>query len=325
MGNYFCEASNRAGSARKLFELSGVEFPSFLFTLSNISIVDKDTKVVDCFALGFPTPDIFWTFEGKFIQDGPEIRFNSESKSGVYSCVAENSEGKNETSLHLEVTAKLTMIDGFNDSQANKTAEEGKNLQLLCPFKNYQTLSWKHNNIDLDEKSEKLLLYVTDTSEGQYECTVSNSHDAASFVYNLDVETFPRIATKSDGDDDETFEQFVVDEVNVELGHPLKLNCRAKGNPTPNITWTKLGKIFSQNETLIIDETKNNDDGTYLCSARNSRGNAMKSVKVKAYSKPHIEANKKIVNIEGVEQQTVLLNCSIGGTPQPKFMWFKNG
>ena len=48
----------------------------------------------------------------------------------------------------------------------------------------------------------------------------------------------------------------------------VTFHCSATGNPTPNITWTKDGKIVGKGDTLSF-VTDRNHSGEYWCSAEN--------------------------------------------------------
>lgn len=63
----------------------------------------------------------------------------------------------------------------------------------------------------------------------------------------------------------------------------LTLNCSVKGDPEPQVTWSKNGKAISSSEvvdlkykngvaTLVINEIFPEDEGTYVCTATNSIG-----------------------------------------------------
>ena len=50
-------------------------------------------------------------------------------------------------------------------------------------------------------------------------------------------------------------------------GNRLQLTCKASGQPTPTITWTKDGHQLGK--TVDIQNSKRTDAGTYVCEAEN--------------------------------------------------------
>ena len=75
------------------------------------------------------------------------------------------------------------------------------------------------------------------------------------------------------------------DVVFVEGDHSITLECIADGEPTPNITWTK---VYAESDSSVLGtgnqfvlETNRNNSGTYRCTAYNGIGTAPnRSVKV---------------------------------------------
>ena len=62
-------------------------------------------------------------------------------------------------------------------------------------------------------------------------------------------------------------------------GYPLRLDCQARGDPPPAITWTsiapnKIPEHFNplENGTLLIDQVLSTDGGRYQCVAGNRAG-----------------------------------------------------
>ena len=53
----------------------------------------------------------------------------------------------------------------------------------------------------------------------------------------------------------------------INEGDRLQLTCKASGQPTPTITWTKDGHQLGK--TVDIQNSKRTDAGTYVCKAEN--------------------------------------------------------
>lgn len=66
-------------------------------------------------------------------------------------------------------------------------------------------------------------------------------------------------------------------------GEQLQLSCQVKGDPEPQISWTKNGQVITSSDvidlkykkgtaTLTINEVFPEDEGIYVCVATNSIG-----------------------------------------------------
>uniref|UniRef100_A0A671LHE1 Immunoglobulin superfamily member 10-like n=1 Tax=Sinocyclocheilus anshuiensis TaxID=1608454 RepID=A0A671LHE1_9TELE len=122
--------------------------------------------------------------------------------------------------------------------------------------------------------------------------------------------------------------------VKVRFGETAVLNCSAKGEPTPTITWTSpahraivpLSNKYqiANNATLHIQKIQRFDSGNYTCSARNIAGTDKKVVHVEVLvSTPVINGfeSSEIVRKTVVKDQRVLLDCRANGNPVPRIMW----
>ena len=89
----------------------------------------------------------------------------------------------------------------------------------------------------------------------------------------------PIIITKPDGSSPSSLE--------LSLGETLNLNCEAKGNPAPYVTWKKnlTGEIVGTSQLninrLVLKLEKDEDFGIYMCIARNKLNTASLPVSVK--------------------------------------------
>lgn len=70
-------------------------------------------------------------------------------------------------------------------------------------------------------------------------------------------------------------------DLNIHDGEQLVLSCHVKGDPEPQITWSKNGKSISSSDiidlkyrngvaTLTINEVFPEDEGIFTCTATNS-------------------------------------------------------
>ena len=60
--------------------------------------------------------------------------------------------------------------------------------------------------------------------------------------------------------------------MSVSLHSLSRITCTESGDPEPNVTWTKNGTYFVNNNTLTINNVIQNDAGQYECTAENRAG-----------------------------------------------------
>ena len=113
----------------------------------------------------------------------------------------------------------------------------------------------------------------------------------------------------------------------AESGKNVKLpKCQVIGYPPPVISWTKLfdqiptERAVVEGQTLTIVKAKKKDAGTYICSATNVMGtsHAMTTLIINIVPQFTVRPPKMIERYLG---QSVTLNCSADGHPEPSITW----
>uniref|UniRef100_A0A8C4PY75 Ig-like domain-containing protein n=1 Tax=Eptatretus burgeri TaxID=7764 RepID=A0A8C4PY75_EPTBU len=121
-------------------------------------------------------------------------------------------------------------------------------------------------------------------------------------------------------------------DVDVSVGNTVYFTCRAEGNPKPEIVWLHNNNELDMSEsrvnllpdgTLMIRNARESDQGLYQCMARNLAG----EVKTQhAILRPFSSPTKPSFTIqpqdtEVLSGQSVTLECSATGFPQPRIAW----
>jgi len=102
------------------------------------------------------------------------------------------------------------------------------------------------------------------------------------------------------------------------------LNCTADGNPTPNITWTRLSDNSVVTYPLTI--TGKQDEGVYECTADNGIGTPATAVFSIAVENYHPVQTNVMTDLSG---NTVTANtyfniiCSAQANPPAKYRFYR--
>ena len=116
---------------------------------------------------------------------------------------------------------------------------------------------------------------------------------------------------------------YVVEGSNVTL--PV---CHVTGHPAPLVTWSKSfgrlpqGRVHSNNSVIKLFGVRKADSDNYLCTATNLLGSVVKRTHLVVISLPQftVKPPSKVTVLIG---ETLTLNCSATGDPEPAMNWKK--
>ncbi|KAL7630466.1 UNVERIFIED_CONTAM: hypothetical protein RMT77_019367 [Armadillidium vulgare] len=118
------------------------------------------------------------------------------------------------------------------------------------------------------------------------------------------------------------------DVIKVVQGSTVKIECSARGNPTPAITWSKKdghlpsGAKSEEGFSITFQGVDRHVEGTYICTAANGIGEPSSTyIKVQVEYEPEIISEQAILNTgNGYE---AILVCVVHGRPPPTVAWFR--
>ncbi|XP_053365553.1 peroxidasin [Clarias gariepinus] len=122
-------------------------------------------------------------------------------------------------------------------------------------------------------------------------------------------------------------------DVDVTSGNTVYFMCRAEGNPKPQIIWLRNNNALNMQDdsrlnlledgTLMIQDTRETDQGVYQCMAKNVAGEVKTGEVTLRYfgtsSRPSFVIQPQ--NTEVLVGESVTLECSAAGQPHPRVTW----
>lgn len=262
-GNYNCIAENQIGQIEKIFYVSIVEEPKILSVFENLTIINNNTIGVNCTTSGLPKPIITWKHDDKEIENSTDtLKLDSSFNSGKVSCHAQNSEGSDEKYFYVDVVKMPIIVPTAKTVNTEIKLKENDNLELVCPFENFNNLVWSLNGDNLEASQYKQLdgkifiAHINRTHNGTWTCTASNVAGEDTFSYDVNVLIPPKIFASwnlNDSITDFLYSETDIDEKDLKKGEKLVLNCTVDGSPMPKIQWRKGTDIFGEGEILSID------------------------------------------------------------------------
>ncbi|XP_045113915.1 protein amalgam-like isoform X1 [Portunus trituberculatus] len=162
--------------------------------------------------------------------------------------------------------------------------------------------------------------------------TISHTRprDAGTFLCQFDLEPPVQLRHTLDVQFAPTVRALVPPEQHVAKGNSVTLECKANGNPEPNIRWSHQegrlpsGYHTSQGPRLTLENVDRRAEGTYLCTADNGIGEpASAAMSITVEYPPEVVAEKTIVRTG--EDDNVELVCIVHGRPAPEVVWTRDG
>ncbi|NWJ05591.1 VGFR4 factor, partial [Crypturellus undulatus] len=237
------------------------------------------------------------------------LTMENSSVSGIYYCVAFNKIDTEERSIEFYVSD----VPFGLQTDPKITAIVGNDVQLTCRASKYiyTNLAWyypssevAHSNSvikNIDNYSISLTLVIKNVTRGDgglYKCRVQNQHNSTD---TLEQHTQLLVKAKA--------APYIIQnltDLEVNISGKIILECRVSGTPEPHVTWKKNGYPISaasgismENNTLVIERVKKDDEGLYECQASNDMGQESTSAFIK------IQGSEEKSNIE-----VIILVCT---------------
>ncbi|VCW48578.1 unnamed protein product, partial [Gulo gulo] len=346
-GMYLCVATNIAGNVTQSVKLN-VHVPPKIQRGPKLMKVQAGQRVdIPCNAQGTPLPVITWLKGGSAtLVDGVRLVSSSDgtlsidqallSDAGVYTCVATNMAGSDETEITLHVQEPPTLEDlepPYNTPFQERVASE--RIAFPCPAKGTPkpTIKWIWNGRELtgrepgisilEDGTLLVIASVTPSDNGEYICVAVNEAGTTEKKYNLKVHVPPVIKDKEQ-----------ITNVSVLVNQLTNLFCEVEGTPSPTIMWYRDDVQVTESSTIhIVNNGKilklfrvaPEDAGSYSCKAVNVAGTSQKYFNIEVLVPPTIIGAGSPNEVSVVLNHDITLECQVKGTPFPIIHWFKDG
>ncbi|XP_017286434.1 neural cell adhesion molecule L1.2 isoform X2 [Kryptolebias marmoratus] len=214
-------------------------------------------------------------------------------------------------------------------SNSTYHALRDQTLELECIVQGLPApeITWVKRNGELLEARAKKEMFgrrlhlsnITESDSGEYQCIAQNTQGTAVHTYSLTVEAAP-------------YWKKVPESQIYAPGETVKLDCEAKGTPSPTLSWTINGtplsatdrdprRTVTANSSLILRDVIFGDTAIYQCQASNKHGTILTNAYVYVIELPPqiLTEDRRLYSV--TEGQKVLLDCETFGSPKPKVIW----
>ncbi|XP_068079803.1 matrix-remodeling-associated protein 5 [Danio rerio] len=354
-GQYLCSASNAHGTDKMMVTLVVLAHVPRMTSPrhQDVTVYIGNTALLQCQAQGLPIPNISWMLPDRsmlrsvsntqqkimLLANGTlQIKQTNYLDTGVYKCIASNAAGADMLSVRLQITALAPVIQ--EQRWENYTLSDGHAALIHCtangapnPTVRWVTSSgmqlrpsqFVNSNLFVFPNGTLFIRNPTVKDSGIYECVAVSSVGMAKRSVNLQVKRnsgSARILSTSAHSTD------------VHYGDQLSLNCSASGSPTPRIIWrTPAKKLVDSyysfdrrmkvlsNGTLTITSVTEQDEGEYLCAARNNAGDDYVLLKVTVMMKAAKIDHKSLSEHKVLYGGELKVDCIASGLPNPEVSW----
>uniref|UniRef100_A0A0R3RPN8 Hemicentin-1 n=1 Tax=Elaeophora elaphi TaxID=1147741 RepID=A0A0R3RPN8_9BILA len=326
-GRYTCIARNRAGEHRMTTQLYVLVPPMILEGERVVQVKENATLTLECIASGNPKPMIVWKRDGRLLPTSGSrfvITSSKVSDGGRYTCEARNEAGKVSIDFEVDVFIKPR----FRDLKTEVRVRDGERARLECKVDGHPepVITWMRGgrpiedmkNIILSPRGETMMILKSRRADsGSYSCVAKNFAGEAEASFTLTVLITPHI--------DEQIDQ----NLRVVQGNKVIMHCPVQGNPKPKIKWLYNGKPINNDRVriveetdLIIEESKQRDNGRYTCLAENEAGILNTNYELEIIGPPKFHRRGETV-YEVIIGKTVTMDCDVEAEPKPEIHWFR--
>ncbi|XP_068755533.1 roundabout homolog 2-like [Montipora capricornis] len=211
-------------------------------------------------------------------------------------------------------------------SPAKLTVSESQSASFQCSVAGnpQPTVVWSRVNSQTEVSQSAVpgrmlrLRNVKGSDTGIYRCSATNILGKAHAESQLEVNVQPSVSLHPGP-------------LYISVGSSVTLpTCHVTGHPTPDVKWSKFfgqlpqGRVLRNNRVMRLSDVRKADSGDYVCTATNLLGSAVKKTLLVVVSLPSFSIKPPIRTVARLGD-SLRLNCSATGDPQPVISWKRQG
>ncbi|XP_076062495.1 nephrin-like isoform X2 [Oratosquilla oratoria] len=249
-----------------------------------------------------------------------EVLVEAEHDGAVYTCKADNGLG---VTTHDAITLTALYPPVWVSLPPETIAvSEGSDVFVNVSARGNPsgiTYSYRRGEEVVSGVSALNISQVNREQGGKYLVEATNSEGSSSKEFLLDVHFAPNVTVSPN--------ETVSDSTDVHF------HCIAKGNPKPEITWTREGFDADRMETnlrdttlfLVVKNVQKEDIGKFTCKASNGVGeDSEMDTYLLVNHKPIIDGSPVYKKAAAEAGGTAVLTCRASGVPSVAFEWSNN-
>ncbi|CAH1965461.1 unnamed protein product [Acanthoscelides obtectus] len=346
-GEYTCTAHNSVGKVSHSARVNVYGLPYIREMPKIIGIAGK-SLVIKCPVAGYPIDSITWEREGQQLPVNRRQRVYANGTlvveqtqrredAGTYTCQAKNRQrntARRDVEVQVRVPPKILPMNPMTD-----LLREGMRAAITCQIMEGDlpiSFRWERDGRavssspasgtvirQIDEFASSLVIdRVSAEHTGNYTCVATNVAGIERYVVPLTVNVPPRWTVEPS-------------DASVASGQVAVIHCQAEGYPKPTITWKRaVGEqpgeykdfLFEpnvqqfENGSLYFKYISKENEGQYLCEAKNNIGAGVSKVIFLRVNAPaHFPQKSKQVQV--VKGEQAHLQCSATGDTPMEITW----
>ncbi|XP_066288563.1 contactin-2-like [Branchiostoma lanceolatum] len=357
-GDYFCLVRNLLDTAPDDVDISVRTSQPTRLTVSSgdptqraatiaLNAEDEDvlkgqTETLNCFANGYPRPNIFWARVDDFGNDVAlprRSRFHNwnhifilpevtEEDSGIYRCTAENSFGTAVTEARIIVRAPPVL-----QPLPDRDLVEGSRVNWTCKATGSEPITYTWYGIQQDplQTAGRIVVgantltinNVRASDLGRYQCVAQNQWGSTQSSAKLHIgDVIPAWLTP-------------IGTYYAVPGSSVTMTTRWEADPDPTFRWTKDGRpinsggryTITPDGNLVINGATSEDEGDYSCTLVNRWGTAVSYGNLTLIDPTRMPTGRGPTDLTLDTGDTGVIPCDATFDPRldHQYLWFRNG